>query len=90
MAAGEAVNPRVVMPKAYKAVVWRLTIFFVLGSLAVGINVPYNDIDLKNAYETSAAGAKASPYVLRLFVLSFQVLFEGFPHGSGIREVGVV
>jgi amino acid transporter len=46
MAAGEAENPRKVMPKAYKAVIWRLTFFFVFGCLAVGINVPYNDPNL--------------------------------------------
>ncbi len=39
MAAGEAQNPRVVMPRAYNGVFYRLTAFFVLGSLAVGINV---------------------------------------------------
>lgn len=39
MAAGEAQNPRIVMPQAYNSVFYRLTTFFVLGSLAVGINV---------------------------------------------------
>lgn len=37
MAAGEAENPRVVMPKAFNAVFYRLSTFFILGSLAVGI-----------------------------------------------------
>jgi amino acid permease len=48
MAAGETENPRKVMPRAYNAVFYRLTTFFVLGSLAVGINVPFNDAE----YET--------------------------------------
>lgn len=74
MAAGEAANPRVVMPRAYKAVVYRLTIFFVLGALAVGINVPYNDPDLKSAYAAGAAGAKASPYVVGMDRLKIKVL----------------
>jgi yeast amino acid transporter len=41
MAAGEAENPRHVMPRAYNAVFYRLTTFFVLGSLCVGINVSW-------------------------------------------------
>ncbi len=32
MAAGEAENPRAVMPRAFNAVFYRLTAFFVLGS----------------------------------------------------------
>ena len=50
MAAGEAENPRVVMPRAYNAVFYRLTTFFVLGSLCVGINVPYNDKEMSDAF----------------------------------------
>ena len=42
MAAGEAENPRTVMPKAFNAVFYRLITFFVLGALCVGILVPYN------------------------------------------------
>lgn len=74
MAAGEAENPRKVMPKAYKAVVYRLTIFFVLGALAVGINVPYDDADLGAAYTAGAAGAGASPYVISMNRLKIKVL----------------
>lgn len=74
MAAGEAENPRKVMPKAFKAVVYRLTIFFCLGSLAVGINVPYNDADLIRAYAEDAPGAAASPYVNSMNRLRIKVL----------------
>lgn len=74
MAAGEAENPRKVMPKAYTAVVYRLTIFFVLGALAVGINVPYDDPDLGAAYTAGAAGAGASPYVISMNRLKIKVL----------------
>ena len=63
MAAGEAENPRVVMPKAYNAVFYRLTAFFVLGALCVGINVPYNDPTLAAAFLNGEPGAAASPYV---------------------------
>ncbi|KAK5169525.1 general amino acid permease agp2 [Saxophila tyrrhenica] len=74
MAAGEAENPRVVMPKAYNAVFYRLTAFFVLGSLAVGINVPFDDPTLINAFEKGKPGAAASPYVIGMIRLKIQVL----------------
>jgi len=74
MAAGEAENPRVVMPRAYNAVFYRLTSFFVLGSLAVGINVPYTDKELANAFSTGLPGAAASPYVVAMNRLKIQVL----------------
>ena len=37
MASGEAEDPRKVMPRAFKAVFYRLTAFFMLGSFCVGI-----------------------------------------------------
>jgi amino acid transporter len=74
MAAGEAENPRVVMPKAYNAVFYRLTAFFVLGSLAVGINVPYNDPELLAAFKQGLPGAAASPYVVAMNRLRISVL----------------
>ena len=61
MAAGEAERPRQVLPKVYNVVFFRLTAFFVLGALAVGINVPYNDQDLIGAFENDLPGAAASP-----------------------------
>ncbi|MCJ1327484.1 hypothetical protein MMC10_004153 [Thelotrema lepadinum] len=74
MAAGEAENPRQVMPKAYNAVIYRLTFFFVFGALAVGINVPYDDQDLIDAFENDLPGAAASPYVVAMNRLGIQVL----------------
>lgn len=74
MAAGEAENPRVVMPRAFNAVFYRLTCFFVLGSLCVGINVPYNDAELTAAFENEEPGAAASPYVVSMNRLRIQVL----------------
>lgn len=76
MAAGEAENPRKIMPRAYKAVFYRLTAFFVLGSLCVGINVPYNDAELKAAFKDGKPGAAASPYVVAMNRLRI----EGLPH----------
>jgi yeast amino acid transporter len=76
MAAGEAENPRVVMPRAYNAVFYRLTAFFVLGSLCVGILVPYNDKELIEAFKSSKPGAAASPYVVAMNRLKI----SGLPH----------
>lgn len=74
MAAGEAENPRVVMPRAFNAVFYRLTAFFVLGSLAVGILVPYNDAEMTLAFSTGQPGAAASPYVVAMNRLHIRVL----------------
>lgn len=74
MSAGEAQNPRVVMPRAFNAVFYRLTAFFVLGSLAVGILVPYNDEEMKTAFASNAPGAAASPYVVAMNRLQIRVL----------------
>ncbi|KAB8289564.1 hypothetical protein EYC80_010722 [Monilinia laxa] len=74
MAAGEAQNPRVVMPRAFNGVFYRLTAFFVLGSLAVGILVPYDDQELKNAFTNGLPGAAASPYVVAMNRLQIRIL----------------
>ncbi|KAM7198588.1 Amino acid permease domain containing protein [Naviculisporaceae sp. PSN 640] len=74
MAAGEAENPREVLPRAFNAVFYRLTAFFVLGSLAVGILVPSNDAEMTLAFKTGAPGAAASPYVVAMNRLKIGVL----------------
>ena len=74
MASGEAENPRKVMPKAFKAVFYRLTTFFMLGSLCVGILVPYNDEELTAAFTNGEPGAAASPYVVSMNRLGIKIL----------------
>lgn len=74
MAAGEAENPRKVLPKAFNAVFYRLTTFFCLGSLAVGVLVPYNDPELQAAYREGLPGAAASPYVVAMNRLGIPIL----------------
>ncbi|KAG5998988.1 hypothetical protein E4U54_002094, partial [Claviceps lovelessii] len=74
MAAGEAENPRKVMPRAYNAVFYRLTAFFALGALCVGILVPYDDAEMKAAFRDSAPGAASSPYVIAMNRLGIRVL----------------
>ncbi|KOS22223.1 General amino acid permease AGP2 [Escovopsis weberi] len=74
MTAGEAENPRVVLPRAFNAVFYRLTAFFGLGALCVGILVPYDDPGLIAAFKNSAPGAAASPYVVAMHNLGIKVL----------------
>jgi len=50
------------MPRAFTSIVYRLVAFFILGSLACGIVVPYNDPNLLSNTKPTAAG---SPYVRR-------------------------
>ena len=66
VAAGEAENPRKNIPKAVRRVFWRILFFYVLGSLAIGVLVPYNDPHLLSAQKAEAAGAAASPWVIAI------------------------
>lgn len=59
LAAGETVAPRRNIPKAARRFVFRLAIFYGLGSLAIGILVPYTDLNL-----LGASNASASPFVI--------------------------
>ncbi|KAJ6255884.1 General amino acid permease [Drechslerella dactyloides] len=76
MAAGETENPRKILPKAFNGVFFRLATFFVLGSLAVGVLVPYNSQELLDIYllNKPASGAAGSPYVLAMQRLQIGVL----------------
>jgi len=65
VAAGEAENPRKNIPKAVKRVFWRILFFYVLGSLAIGVLVAYNDPSLLGNADTNAAG---SPWVIGLWL----------------------
>jgi amino acid transporter len=74
MTAGEAKAPRRNLPIAFKSVLYRLTGFFVLGALATGIVVPYNDEDLRSALSSAHPGAGSSPYVIAMRHLNIPVL----------------
>lgn len=76
MAAGEAEFPRRNMPQAFRSVFYRLTAFFVIGSLCIGIVVPYSDPALLDALSNARPGAGSSPYVIAMERLQIQV----FPH----------
>lgn len=74
VAAGEAENPRYNIPKAVRRVFWRILFFYVLGSLAIGVLVPYNDDRLLNAIENGEPGGAASPWVIAVYRAAVPVL----------------
>lgn len=74
MVAGEAENPRKTMPRAFKSVVYRLSIFYILGALSVGILLQHDNPSLVKAISTGAAGANVSPYVIAMQNMNIKVL----------------
>ncbi|CAM1511011.1 Fc.00g085240.m01.CDS01 [Cosmosporella sp. VM-42] len=77
MVAAEAKRPSVYIRAAFKTVYYRFCFFFVVGSLAVGIVVAYNDPKLYDIYfgdGTAAGTAGASPYVIAMENLGIGVL----------------
>jgi amino acid transporter len=73
VAAGEAENPRKNIPKAVRRVFWRILFFYVLGSLAIGVLVPYNSDNLLSA-QASGVGAAQSPWVIAIYSAGIPVL----------------
>ena len=75
MASGEAENPRKVMPKAFKAVFYRLDdVLSCWARFALVFLVPYNDEELTAAFTNGEPGAAASPYVVSMNRLGIKVL----------------
>lgn len=74
MVAGETVNPRKTLPRAYKQVAIRLTLFFVGGALCVGIVVSSRDPLLLQALDEGRPGAGSSPYVIAMHNLNIKIL----------------
>lgn len=62
LAAAETVNPRKSMPKAIRQVFWRITLFYIVSLVLVGMLVPYNDPQLEMADGT----ARYSPFVIAI------------------------
>lgn len=69
-AAGEAKDPRKNIPTAIRIIFFRILVFYVLGSLAVGLIVPYDDPRLLGG----GAGAAASPWVIGIVNAGIPVL----------------
>ena len=74
VAAGEAENPRHNIPKAVRRVFWRILFFYVLGSLAIGVLLPYNEPRLLDALSSDAPGGAASPWVIAVYRAGVPVL----------------
>ena len=97
VAAGEAENPRKNIPKAVRRVFWRILFFYVLGSLAVGVLVPYNDPNLLGALAANAAGAAQSPWVIAIHnagvpaldhIINFVILTSASSSANAFLYVG--
>lgn len=63
LAAAEAKNPAKALPGAIKQVFWRITLFYVVGLLLVGLLVDSNDERLLNA---GSDDPSASPFVIAI------------------------
>ncbi|PVH98498.1 hypothetical protein DM02DRAFT_615772 [Periconia macrospinosa] len=75
MVAGEAIYPRKTIKTAFKTMYWRFGLFFILGSLCVGIILPYNDPTLKAILDSSGTGTGASsPYVIAMKNMGIAVM----------------
>ncbi|KHO00261.1 amino-acid permease inda1 [Metarhizium album ARSEF 1941] len=64
IAAGETIAPRRNIPKAARRFIWRLAVFYGLGSLIIGIIVPSDDPTLLGANKQGKSDASASPFVI--------------------------
>lgn len=71
LAAAEAADPRKTIPRASKQVFWRITLFYVLNLLLVGLIVP-SDSDV--LLGSSGANTKASPFVLAIQLAGVKAL----------------
>ncbi len=77
MVAAEAKRPRIYIKAAFKTVYVRFALFFMGGSLAVGIVCAYNDPQLVAVLSGTSGGggtAAASPYVIAMRNLGVGVL----------------
>jgi amino acid transporter len=64
LAAAETANPRKSLPTAIKQVFWRITLFYIVSLILIGLLVPYTDPRLLNG--KSSADATASPFVISI------------------------
>ncbi|KAF6221966.1 hypothetical protein HO133_001934 [Letharia lupina] len=64
IAAGESEAPRRNIPKASKRFIYRLIVFYILGTLVVSVIIASNDADLLQAVSSGTTNAGASPFVI--------------------------
>ncbi|POW10746.1 hypothetical protein PSHT_08653 [Puccinia striiformis] len=61
-AAAEAKNPKKALPTAIRAIIWRLAVFYFLGTTVIGLLVPSNEPRLRLQSHTAAS----SPFVIAI------------------------
>lgn len=64
IAAGESQAPRRNIPKAGRRFIYRLLVFYILGSLVISVIVASDDPDLLQAVKSETKDAGASPFVV--------------------------
>ncbi|GAB1207600.1 hypothetical protein APSETT445_006324 [Aspergillus pseudonomiae] len=77
LAAAETKHPQKSLPTATKQVLWRVTIFYIVNLLIVGLNVPYNSPQLlgsDDAASSAGVNTNASPFVLAIQDAGIHVL----------------
>lgn len=72
LAAAETADPRKSLPTAIKQVFWRISLFYVVSVIVVGLLVPYNDVRLLQG--SGSADATASPFVIAIDNAGIEVL----------------
>lgn len=74
VAAGETENPRKNIPKAVKRLIWRILIFYILGSLAISVVVPSDDTTLGTVSPWVIAAQNANirvlPHIINAIIIS--------------------
>ncbi|KAI1316937.1 amino acid permease [Xylariaceae sp. FL0255] len=70
---GEAQNPRKTLPQAIKLTFFRITIFYCLSTLLIGLCVPYNAKAFSEA-GASTTTAAASPFVIAIQLAGIKIL----------------
>lgn len=71
LAAAETANPRKSLPTAVKQVFWRISLFYIVSLILVGLLVPYDDPRLLSAGKSNAA---ASPFVISIENAGIEIL----------------
>ncbi|ORY27120.1 amino acid transporter [Naematelia encephala] len=71
---GEVKNPRRILPKAFNSTIYRIALFYLTGSLCVGIVSSSTDENLLGAIAAGSPGAAKSPYVISMNRLGIPIL----------------
>ncbi|KAM0326286.1 hypothetical protein ACHAQA_006884 [Verticillium albo-atrum] len=80
MTFGETPNPRKNIPRAVKQTFWRISVFYILGVLVLGMSVP-NDNEMLLGATKKATSADASPFVVAVRLAGIAV-FPDFVNAS--------